>query len=125
MPRSDITITTLSPGSATSSTPISFTTAPAGNPGAGLQVNADEDIILLAEVSSGAIGNRTITVKSVPEPRFGRSGDLTSGNLSASDFVVIGRLAKVGFAQPDGKVYIDIGGGENSDVSFAAIKLVK
>ncbi len=65
--------------------------------------------------SSGSTA-RSFTIKSAPEPQFSRLGDFTK-TLQPGEFWDFGPITKIGWAQPDGFIYVV---ADSTDVQFFA-----
>lgn len=61
----------------------------------------------------------TITITSVADPTYGRSGNVTAQSLAA-DEIRIFRLVPNGWAQPNGQVYVDV---SNAAITMGVIQL--
>jgi hypothetical protein len=61
--------------------------------------------------------SRTVTIRSVAETGFGRTGDIVLA-IPASTTLMFGPIAKAGWMQADGSVYVD---AQTSEVHLVAV----
>ena len=94
---------------------LTFATADAVN---GNDFLATGNELVLARNTSGA-NTYYVTVSSVNDP-YNRKGDINQYNIPANGYAVFGPFPRLGWMQPDGKIYIDV---ENAAVELAVIVL--
>jgi hypothetical protein len=101
------------------------------NPGADVTMQAadqanDHEWLLadgrdLLFVANGDVGGQAITIKAVADPT-GRTEDATV-TVGAGQYRLFGPIKAAGWAQTDGKVYVDLGGGVPTSVTLAVLRL--
>lgn len=69
----------------------------------GNHIASSGDLLLLAHNTSGS--SATITITSQPDPRFGRSGDVSAQTIAAGEIRRF-RLTSTGWANTDGNIEI-------------------
>jgi hypothetical protein len=83
--------------------------------GAGFLMTGNE--ILL--VQNANVGAQTVTISSVKDD-IGRTGDITTYSVGASEFAMFGPFKEKGWKQADGQLYF---AASATDVKFAVLKL--
>lgn len=63
---------------------------------------------------------RTVTVTSVADPFFGRTGDITAFSLAVGAVAVFGPFKSDGWRQADGFIYVD---ASTIDITFGVVTL--
>lgn len=62
----------------------------------------------------------TVTITSVADPTYGRTGDITTYSLAAGEIACFGPLVLEGWSQTDGKIYLE---ASNAAIKFAVLTL--
>jgi hypothetical protein len=75
-------------------------------------VATNNDLIIAHNTGGSAY---TVTVTSVADPSFGRTGDIAAYSVGAGEYAAIGPMKNAGWKQADGKLYFE--------ASNAAVKL--
>jgi hypothetical protein len=75
------------------------------------------DLVIAHNTTVGAL---TVTINSVPDPMFGRTGDITTYSIPASEYAVFGPFKGAGWAQSGGVVNLE---ASAVGVEFAVIAL--
>ena len=92
---------------------LTMTVADVGNKNSA--VFNDKD--LLVAYNSGA-SPYTVTITSFADPKYGRSGDITTYSIPVGEFAVFGPFVAPGWMQTDGKLYFE---GSNAAVKFGIV----
>ena len=66
------------------------------------------------------VSARTLTIPSVPDPVFQRSGDIATYNIPAGKTITVDFLPIAGFRQSNGKLYLN---PSHADVEFSIKRL--
>lgn len=62
----------------------------------------------------------TVTVTSVADPQYGRTGDIAAYSIGAGEYAVFGPFNMAGWLQTDGYVYLE---ASNASVKFGVVQL--
>lgn len=62
----------------------------------------------------------TVTINSVADPNFGRTGDIATYSLAAGEYAVFGPFNVAGWQQSDGYIYLE---ASNASVKFGVLQL--
>lgn len=114
MARTVLTKTTAPSPYATAGTAVTFTAADTTNQNRFILTGRQ---IIIAR-NTGA-STRTVTITSIADPIFGRSGTISAENITAGQVKVYGAgLATDGWLQTDGYLYLE---ANHAEVEFAVI----
>lgn len=74
--------------------------------------------LLIAHNTGGSA--YTVTVDSVPDPHYGREGDITTYSVGAGERAIFGPFKRAGWVQSDGYIYVN---GSNALIYFGVVAL--
>jgi len=80
-------------------------------------VATNNDLIIAHNTGASAY---TITINSVADPSYGRTGDITAFSLGAGEYAAFGPFKNAGWKQADGKLYFE---ANNAAVKFGIVAL--
>ncbi len=84
----------------------------------GNQFVASGNELIIARNTDGANAH-SVTIHSVNDP-YNRSGNIAADSIPAGETKVYGPFPRLGWMQPDGRVYVN---ADNSAIEFAVIAL--
>jgi hypothetical protein len=80
-------------------------------------VSSGRDLVVAHNTGAGA---RTITITSVADPHYGRTGDILTYSLGAGEYAVFGPFPLPGWQQSTGQVYLE---ASDPEVKFGVVAL--
>lgn len=80
-------------------------------------VATGKDLVVAHNTGASAY---TVTITSVPDPQYGRTGDVTNDSIPAGEYRVYGPFPKVGWVQTDTYIRIE---ASNASVKLGVVKL--
>jgi len=114
MARTTLTKSTAGGAYATAGVALTMTAADASNLNAFVANGND----LIIAHNTGA-STQTITITSTADP-YGRSGSITTENITAGQYKIYGPYSLIGWVQTDGKIYL---AASHADVKFGVVTL--
>ncbi len=115
MPRQEVAVTTAPGAYKGTSTAVTLTAADTTNKE--MFTLTGQELLIIQNTGGSAA---TWTATSVPDPNFGRTGNIAAESIAAGAVRVFGPIKMEGWRQSDGKFYME---ASAATVKFAVIRL--
>lgn len=66
-------------------------------------VASNNDLVIAYNSGAGAV---TLTISSVADPKYGRTGDISAYSIGVGEYAVFGPMKNAGWKQSDGYIYL-------------------